>query len=76
MNSKQGEKMGHKGVSKRKPKRSKSLSNNNNVSSNTREGSSVQSLVKDNSATLSRGGTNPATGTNKKTKKESKFRLM
>lgn len=62
--------MGHKGVSKRKPKKSKSFSNDNlNGSSNIRPGenSSVQSLVKD--APLNRGGTNPSAGLNKKNKK-------
>lgn len=58
--------MGRKGVSKRKTKKDKSISNNNNVSSNTREGSSVQSLVKDNGAALNRSGTYPAAGANKK----------
>lgn len=64
--------MGHKGVSKRKPKKSKSFSNDNiNGSSNTRPGENMpeHSLVKDNGATLNRGGTNPATGSNKENRK-------
>jgi hypothetical protein len=62
--------MGRKGVSKRKAKKSKSFSNdNNNVSSNTREGSSVQSLVKDNRAPLNKGNSYPAAGSNTKNKK-------
>lgn len=58
--------MGRKGVSIRKTKKSKSFSTNNNVSSNTRESSPVQSLVKDNGAAFNRGGTKPAIGSNKK----------
>lgn len=58
--------MGRKGVSKRKTKKDKSISNNNNVSSNTREGSSVQALVKDNGTVPNRSGTYPAAGSNKK----------
>jgi len=61
--------MGRKGVSKRKTKKDKSISNNNNVSSSTREGSPVQTLVKDNGATLNRSGTYPAAGANKKNRK-------
>ena len=64
--------MGHKGVSKRKPKKTKLLANNNiSGSSNTRPGDSspVQSLVKDKGAPLNIGGTNPATGSNKKNRK-------
>lgn len=62
--------MGRKGVSKRKPKKSKSFSNDNG-SSNTRPGASlsVQSLVKDKDAPLNRGSTNPSTGSNKKNRK-------
>jgi len=64
--------MGRKGVSKRKPKKSKSLSNDNiNDSSNTRPGESpsVQSLVKDKDAPFNRGSTNPSIGSNKKNRK-------
>ncbi|MBN1453610.1 MAG: hypothetical protein JW963_21520 [Anaerolineales bacterium] len=62
--------MGRKGVSKRKPKKNKSISNDNS-SSNTRPGESspVQSLVKNNEATLHRGGTNSVAGSNKKNRK-------
>ena len=74
MISKQGEKMGRKGVSKRKPKKSKSGSNDNinHGSSNARPGeslSSVQSLVNAKDAPLNRGVTNPSAGSNKKNKK-------
>jgi len=58
--------MGRKGVSKRKPKKNKSISNDNS-SSNTRPGESspVQSLVKNYG-----GVTNPAPGgSNKKNRK-------
>jgi hypothetical protein len=68
MNSKQGEKMGHKGVSKRKAKKTASLSNNN-ISSNTHAGSPVQSLVKDSGVVLNRGDMKPAAASNKKNKK-------
>jgi hypothetical protein len=62
-----GEIMGHKGVSKRKPKKSSSFSNTNTA--HTREAPSVQSLVKDNDALINRGSTNPPAGSNKKHKK-------
>ena len=66
--------MGHKGVSKRKPKKSETFSNDNNNhgSSNARPGegpSSVQSLMKDKDAPLKRGVTNPSAGSNKKNRK-------
>ena len=65
--------MGRKGVSKRKPKKSGSFSNDNNNhgSSNRRPGESpsVQSLMKDKDAPLNRGATNPSAGSNKKNKK-------
>ena len=68
--------MGHKGVSKRKPKKNKleSNDNNNHGSSNARPGespSSVQSLVNAGNEPLNRGGTNtnPSTGSNKKMRK-------
>ena len=70
MTSKQGEKVGHKGVSQRKPKKSKSFSNDN-LNGNTRPGASpsVRSLVKDSGAALNRGGAYPAAGSNKKNRK-------
>jgi hypothetical protein len=63
--------MGRKGVSKRKPKKSNSGSNDNSNhgSSNARPGensSSVQSLVNARSAPLNKGGSNPTAGSNKK----------
>jgi len=65
--------MGRKGVSKRKPKKSGSFSNDNNNhgSSNARPGQSpsVQSLSKDKDAPLNRGVTNPSAGSNKKNRK-------
>jgi len=50
--------MGRKGVSKRKPKTSKAVSNQIAGSSSVRQGdsSSVQSLMKDKSLPLSRTG--------------------
>ena len=54
--------MGRKGVSKRKPKKSGSVSN---------ERLSVQSLVKEKGATLDRERTTPWTGSNKTKKKRS-----
>jgi hypothetical protein len=62
--------MGRKGVSKRKPKKSESFSNDNG-SSNKRPGESlsVQSLVKDKDAPVNRGGTKPSTGSSKKNRK-------
>ena len=64
--------MGHKGVSKRKPKKSFSNDNSNYGSSNARPGespSSVQALVNTKDAPLNRGGTNPSNGSNKKNRK-------
>jgi len=59
--------MGRKGVSKRKPKtKSKSVSK---VETNGPSNSPIQSLVKNTEATLHRGGTNPAAGSNKKSRK-------
>ena len=55
--------MGHKGVSKRKPKKTKSSSN---VNAHVSENLSVQTLVKDNNAVLSRDGAKPSDGSNKK----------
>jgi hypothetical protein len=66
--------MGRKGVSKRKPKKSKSGSNDNgnHGSSNARPGessSSVQSLVNAKESPRKNAGTNPSTGSNKKNRK-------
>jgi len=62
--------MGRKGVSKRKPKKSNTGSNDNNHgSSNARPGqssASVQSLVNGRNAPPTREGANPSTGSNKK----------
>jgi hypothetical protein len=70
----QGEKMGRKGVSKRKPKKTNAGLNENKShgSSSARQGessSSVQALVKAKEAPLDRGGSNPSTGSNKKNRK-------
>lgn len=56
--------MGRKGVSKRKPKKSKSDPKKDN-----NHGSSVQSLVNSKDAPLNRGGANPSDQSNKKTRK-------
>lgn len=64
--------MGRKGVSKRKPKKSRPFSNANIAgSSNTRSGESplVQSLVQNNGSSLNRGSMNPSAGSNKKHQK-------
>ena len=65
--------MGHKGVSKRKPKKSKSDSNDNinHGSSNARPGesSAVQSLMKDKGAPLNRSDTNASNKGNNKNRK-------
>jgi len=66
--------MGRKGVSKRKPKKTNSGSNDNNNhgSSNARRGespSSVQSLVKAKDAPLNQAGANPSAGSSKKDRK-------
>ena len=53
--------MGHKGVSKRKPKKSGTNDKNNHGSSKARTGGSsspVQALVQVKDAPLNRGGTN------------------
>ena len=62
--------MGHKGVSKRKPKKDKS-NVGAGVSSDVRMGDSpsVQLLVKDKDAPLNRGGANPSARSNKKDRK-------
>jgi hypothetical protein len=60
--------MGHKGVSKRKPKKSKSFSNdgaNNSSSAHSGERPLVESLIKDKGAPLHKGGANPLVGSNK-----------
>lgn len=56
--------MGRKGVSKRKPKKSKLDSKNNN-----NHGSSVQSLVNSKDVPLNRESANPANPSNKKNRK-------
>jgi len=66
--------MGRKGVSKRKPKKTNSGSNDNNNpgSSNAGRGespASVQSLVNAKNAPLDRGRTNPSAGSSKKNRK-------
>jgi hypothetical protein len=65
--------MGHKGVSKRKPKKAQpSSSGHAGGFSNARPGESptVQSLVKDKGAPFNRGGTNPVTNrSNEKNRK-------
>jgi hypothetical protein len=63
--------MGHKGVSKRKPKKDKS-NVGGGTSSDVRMGDipSVQLLVKDKDAPLNRGGANQQNGSNKKGKKD------
>jgi hypothetical protein len=68
--------MGRKGVSKRKPKKTNSGSNDNNNhgSSNARRGESpssvsVQSLVNAKDAPLNRVSTNPSAGSSKKNRK-------
>jgi hypothetical protein len=59
--------MGRKGVSKRKPKtKSKPVSK---TETNGPSNSPIQSLVKNTGAILTRGGTNPVTGSNKKNRK-------
>jgi len=65
--------MGHKGVSKRKPKKSTThtnvgISNYNDAKNSGR--SPVQSLVNDKSAPLNRDGTNPIAGSDKTQKKK------
>ena len=56
--------MGRKGVSKRKPKKSNTGSNDNKI-----QGSSVQSLVNAKVAPLNRGGANPSAGSSKSDRK-------
>ena len=59
--------MGRKGVSKRKPKQQKSSSDGNHSGSASKPsgGNAVAMLVKDKSAPLNTGGTNPSAGSNK-----------
>ncbi|MBI5298428.1 MAG: hypothetical protein HY869_23365 [Chloroflexi bacterium] len=57
--------MGRKGVSKRKTKKAKTVSNNAHQSGN----SPVQSLVKDKGSPLGTGGLNSQAGSNNKNKK-------
>jgi hypothetical protein len=61
--------MGHKGVSKRKPKKLVTPSGADNKS---RAGvpASVQSLVNDKAAPLNRDGINPSAGSNNSQKKK------
>ena len=64
--------MGRKGVSKRKPKKSRPFSSADiNGSSNSRsiERSSVQSLVKDKGVPFNKDGMNPSAGSNKTQRK-------
>ena len=66
--------MGRKGVSKRKPKKSKSGSNDNinHGSSKAVPGESlspVQALVNAKEASRDRGSSNPSAGSNKKNRK-------
>ncbi len=64
--------MGRKGVSKRKPKKSRPFSSADiSGSSNTRSGEqpAVQSLVKNNRSSFNRGGMNPSAGSNNKGRK-------
>jgi len=62
--------MGHKGISKRKPKKDKS-NVGGGTSSDVRMGDipSVQLLVKDKDAPFNRGGANQQNGLNKKGKR-------
>ena len=66
--------MGRKGVSKRKPKKTNSGSNDNNNrgSANAHRGespASVQSLVKGKDTPLDRGGASPSAGSSNKNRK-------
>lgn len=65
--------MGRKGVSKRKPKQQKSSSNGNTSGSAPMRsgGNAGAALVKDKSAPLNTGGTNPFAGSNKNRNKGS-----
>ncbi|NTU54735.1 MAG: hypothetical protein HGA79_00620 [Anaerolineales bacterium] len=61
--------MGHKGVSKRKPKKSK-LVPGNDVGGSSNNRSPVQSLVNDKSAPLNRDGTKKPSNEWNKTQKK------
>ena len=63
--------MGRKGVSKRKPKKNKSISNDNNGAFNPHgsERSPVQSLMNDRSAPLHKGEAKTPAGSHKSQKK-------
>jgi hypothetical protein len=61
--------MGRKGVSKRKPKTKSKANSGGSASARPGESPSVQSLVKDKSAPLNRGGMHPSAGSNKTQKK-------
>jgi len=53
--------MGHKGVSKRKPKKTEAITNSNvsnYVNTPSKENSSVQSLVKNSDTATNKGGSN------------------
>jgi hypothetical protein len=63
--------MGRKGVSKRKPKKSRPFSSadiNGSSNNGSNQRSPVQSLVKDKGAPFNRDGMNPSTGSNKQNK--------
>jgi hypothetical protein len=62
-----GETMGHKGVSKRKPKHDKSSTSSD---LHLGENPSVQTLIKDKDTSGNKGGVNPNNGSNKKGKKD------
>lgn len=64
--------MGRKGVSKRKPKRSKAFDNAHRSSANSGGsggGSQVQTLVKDKGAPVNKGGMHPVEGSTQKSGK-------
>jgi hypothetical protein len=65
--------MGHKSVSKRKPKKNNSFSTGKitGASKNTLSGENlpVQPFVTNNGASLNKSGTNPAAGSSKKHRK-------
>jgi len=64
--------MGHKGVSKRKPKKNRPFSSvdiNGSVSSNPGKGQTVQSLVKDNRAAINTGDMSPSAQSSRKNRK-------
>lgn len=64
--------MGHKGVSIRKPKRSRPFSSadiSGSTDTRSTERPLVKTQLKDNGASLNRGGMNPSAGSNIKHKK-------